>query len=284
MQSNSSTLNNTSNLPTPKRRFAERSPEFGITDNSVGKMSATDLMEMMHVSMSKLFDDKLQNLATKEDLKKVEVKVETFAIKVDEIVKENENLKLRVMALEENKNKDHKTIVRLEEHMKRRNIIIRGVKKGPMYEEVDSIFRQKLKINSSLEVENIRKLHESDAKMTVIVEFKSERMVQEILKNTKNLKGTEISIELDLGSERLQDKKVMIQLKKDILFINKSLPVSVRNDKLKIGTKWFKWNNSKELMCGIQKGENVLKTLYGDVISCLDLNYNNIFNKVNSKN
>lgn len=286
MQSNSSTNNNiTAFTHTPKRKLAETSPEDMANQGVVGKMDVSVLMEMMQGSMATLLDEKLKKLPTKEDLDEVTTKVESFTTKMDEIVKENQLLKERVRILEENRNKEHDVIVRLEEKMKRKNIIIRGIDTGKSnYEAVDQVIKSKLKIKTSIEFENIRKLYENEGKMSVIVELNSERMVQEIFKHTGNLKDTGISIECDLGSERLKDKKVLLQLKKYILFISKSKAVSVRNDKMKIENNWFKYNKNKELVCGSQKAEDVLKSVYGDVIACLDLNYANIFNKLISKN
>lgn len=294
MQSDSALNNNTSithssiatNITsiqqTPKRRLVETSP----TDmGNVVNMDANALMEMMHGSIAKLLDEKLKNLPTKDDLDEVKTEVKLFTSKIDEISKENQMLRERVRVLEQDKSKDHATIVRLEEHMKRKNIVIRGVsKEKSMYEAVNKIVTERLKINTQIEIEKVRKLYENEEKMSLMVVLKTERMVQEIMKHTTNLKGTAITIEHDLGSERLLDKKVMMQLKKDILFISKAQRVSVRNDKLKIENKWFKWNKNKELVCNFQKAEDVLMTLYGDLISCLDLKYDNILTKLNSKN
>lgn len=270
--------------PAVKRLHAETSPNEKH-ENAVGAMNPIDLMEMMQMSMAKLFDEKLKGLATKEDLDVVKTKVDTFTTKINDVIKENQILKEKVRVLEEDKNKDHVTIVRLEEHIKRKNIIIRGVcNNKSIYEAVDGIIKENLKIKTPIEFESIRKIYENNEKRTVVAELKTERMIQEILKHTGNLKGTSISIELDLGSERLQDKKVMMQLKRDILFINKSKRVSVRNDKMKIENKWFYWNKNKELTCEGKKAEDTLHLIYGDVMHCLDIVYNNILSKIISKN
>lgn len=86
--------------------------------------------------------------------------------------------------------------------------------------------------------------------MTVIAEMQTEKMVEEVFKHTKNLAGSRISVEQELDRERLIQKKVMVELKRNILAVSQRHRVSVRNDKLKVGDKSFMWSKNRKLMCG----------------------------------
>lgn len=96
------------------------------------------------------------------------------------------------------------------------------------YEAVMKMCKTNLKINKPVEIEYAKKIYEKDQKMTVVVEFNSPSFVSEILKHTKNLKGTTIFIELDLCRKRLKNKKVMLQLKKEIVNVDESKKVRVQ--------------------------------------------------------
>ena len=86
--------------------------------------------------------------------------------------------------------------------------------------------------------------------MNEVAEFNSENAVRDILRHTKNLQRTRISVEYDRNEDRQFNKKVMMELKNIILAKSKLHKVSVRNDKLRIENKWFQCNTNKVLCCG----------------------------------
>lgn len=129
-----------SSAPTLKIKFAQTSSEV-----LAGNMAITEVMEMM----SKKLDDKLKNLSTKDDLERMETKLETLTIPIEEISRDNIILKEKIRVLEEEKR-------RIEEHMKRKNIVIRGINPGKsIYEAIDLLVKEKLQINNRVEFENI---------------------------------------------------------------------------------------------------------------------------------
>lgn len=102
-----------------------------------------------------------------------------------------------------------------------------------------------------------------------------------ILNNYRNLAGTRVSIERDISNARKEDKRVMLLLKKDIQAKDTSQHLLVRDDRLRVGTKWFQWNADKELTCGQQSGADALTGIYGNCIRNLDLSYYNFYNRLN---
>lgn len=108
--------------------------------------------------------------------------------------------------------------------------------------------------------------------------------MQKYFKIQKKLAGTKISVERDILPLKQEKKKVFLQIKKKVLNISKKHKVMVRDDKLKIKDKWFAWNGENKLMCGKEDGRDALKSLYGDEVENLDLDYENILKNMYSKN
>ena len=120
--------------------------------------------------------------------------------------------------------------------------------------------------------------------MNVVAEFNSENAVRDILRHTKNLQGTRISVEYDLNEARQFNRKVMKELKNIILAKSKLHKVSVRNDKLRIENTWFHWNTYKVLCCVKSLDQQVILSLYGDSFNDVCFEYKELVNKINAKN
>lgn len=172
-----------------------------------------------------------------------------------------------------------------EKDLGRKKIIVRGLESQPSaFKAVTKAFKEKMKIEQNVEIEQTRKLYEKNQKMTVMVEFKSANTVSQVLKHSRNLAGTSIQVERDLCKERQQNKKVMLYLKKEIQKVDKSIKINVRDDNMLIEKKQLFWNKNKILMCGQEKGEEVLKQMYGEKIANVNFKYNSILEKIISKN
>lgn len=152
-------------------------------------------------------------------------------------------------------------------------------------ESVERVCQDILKINP-VKITSTRILfkNQTNNKINVVAEMQNELMAEKIFKNLKYLAGTTIKVEKDLSLERQQDRKIMFRLKEDIIAVDRTHKVFVKNDSIKIGTHWMFWNNSKELMCGKNKAADVLAKLYGDHINNINLNYNQLLEKLLPKN
>ena len=124
----------------------------------------------------------------------------------------------------------------------------------------------------------------STRKMMVVAEFRTEDMMHTVLKNVRKLAGSTISIEQDVNSERQHLKKVMLQLKRNILTSTKTHRVSVRNDKIKIDNYWFYWSKNKTLMNNNKCAKDTLKSLLGNHFDKINFEYSFIVSLLNSKN
>ena len=148
-----------------KRKFNETSP-----DMAVGSMSANELMMIMNSSMATLLDDRMENLATKQDIQYVKNKVDSLSEKINLLVVENEALKKEVLLLKEEKCEDRRRILLLENQLKRKNLIFKGIPvNASPTEAVKNIIETKLKINSPIEIIAGHKIFEKNRQMSVVV-------------------------------------------------------------------------------------------------------------------
>lgn len=269
------------NNSTPKRKISEISPEENMAKKPVGNMDITDLMNMMKTTMNTLLEEKLQNLPTKSDLDEVKSEITLASAEIGALRTENKKLKEEIQELKDMRREDVNNIRWLEHQIKNTKLIFKGVSsESSATDSVYKVCMENLKINPN--IISAHKLFERNGTQTVIAEFENESSVSEVLKSTKNLAGTSISIDRDLNPRRQRNKRAMLILRKQILSETKMHKVIVRDDKLKIKDKWFAWNMKNELVCGNQKGEHALKTIYGDNLKTI--NCNNVFEEMDSKN
>lgn len=239
-------------------------------------MSDKSIMEQMTTLIEKMRDEIMGSIRVSIDSLRKEL--HSFAEEKNQLIQQIEELKTE-------RKSDRRRLAMLEDQMKRKNVIFRGI---PAEENIDEAVKKiastNLKISMPMPIKSTRKLFDRFGKMGVLVELENESYIREIFKHTKNLAGTNISVERDLNMERQEQKKVMLHLKRSILAINRSHPISVREDKLRIDGKWIAWNMDKQLVSGSLNGLDVLKSIYGETINGINFNYNSILGNINKKN
>lgn len=269
------------NVDTPlaKPKLKNLTPDKNKEMSSVGSLSVQDLMKLM----SSLMDEKLTNM--KQNVEEIKLNASGLSSKLDEVKTENECLRKEVIQLRDEKEKDHQQIMYLQEHIKRNNIIFQGIAYGKSLEDaVKTCCKENLKMSQEINLLSTRKLYENDGKMGVVAEFSSGEVVKEVFKNVKNLAGSKIIIERDLSIEKQQDRRVFLEIKKSFRELKGKHHILVRNEKMKIGDKWFWWNKNKNLVCGTDDVTKVLENLFGQAFKSVNINYNEILTKLNSKN
>lgn len=236
-------------------------------DRKIGEMSIKDMKDLIAASLANVTKD----LA---DLKET---MKTLA-------EENKSLKLELEKLRGDRDSQHRQMMSMEDHIKRKNVIFKGLASHiSLSESVRKVCLENLKMQTPVIVKSTKKIYDSRGKMGVIVELDSEDMVEAVFKSTRNLAGSTISVERDLNSERQQKKKVLLQLKKDLSAVNNNHRISVRNDRMKLDDKWFFWSKENELVCGRDSALPVIRSIYGDSIRTFNFNYFDLLQKVNSK-
>lgn len=221
---------------------------------------------------------------TKPLLSEVSAQVQRLTTEVTKLRTENGEMKNEIRVMKEESDMRSKEITRLEDQIKRKNVVIKGLPSSNVPNEaVKNLCTSTLNIDpQALRIRSVKKIFDKNNKMGVIAELDSEEEVYEILRKTNKLAGTRISIEKDLNSVKQEQKKVMLQLKKDIFQSEKSQRLNVRDERLRIGDKWFYWNQNKELSCGRAAGVPQMEQIYGKSLETIDFNYYNLLRKVNS--
>lgn len=207
--------------------------------------------------------------------------VTILSTQVNLLLEKNKELQEEMEKLRADRERDHRTITMLEDQIKRKNIIIKGLdSENNLRDAVKKVCRDNLKIQSSVSIKSVKRLSNWNGKMSVVAELDSEEAVQDLFKNTRNLAGTTISVERDLNMVKKEQKKVMLQLKRELLSINRNHRISVRDEKIRINENLLIWNKSKELVCGQRNGIDVLCEIYGEAVNKLNLSYNELLIKV----
>lgn len=143
---------------------------------------------------------------------------------------EHAAIKEELRTLKIDRERDHKQMLFLENQLKKNNVIFRGIESEiDIDNAVKKVCANHLKISAPMAIRSAKKIFDRNGKMAVIAEFESGSSLNEIFKHTKNLAGSSISIEKDLNSDRQEQKKAMLYLRKTILKVN------VKDDKLREG-------------------------------------------------
>lgn len=271
-------LNSNAIMPNPKRKCGDSSSTEEVL---VGGLSLDYLMSMM----GSLLDQKLQNLPTKSDLEVINSQVCTLSSRFEDLASENQSLKDQVKSLYAEKERDRQTINWLEDQIKNKNIIFKGIEaQSSVPTAVNKICEDIMKLPASIKVKSAKKIYEKGGKWTVVAEFESADIVEEILRHSRNLIGTTISLERDLNSKKQVNKKALLQLRKNILARSQKHRISVVNDRMRVGVKWFLWNKQNELMCGAIKGEKVIHDLYSGELDHINCNFCELIDTQAQKN
>lgn len=244
-------------------------------------MDVGELMQMMRTTMNTLLEEKLENLPTKKDLEDVKSEITVVAAEMGALKAENEKLKEEVEMLKNMRREDEANIKWLEHQIKSTKLVFKGVTFDKS--ATNSIVRvcmENLKVQPN--ILSARTVAVRNGFYTIIAEFESEKATTEVLKATGKLAGSSISVDKDLHPRRQRNKRAMLAVRREILAQSKKHKITIRDDKMVINNNWFTWSVNNELLCGKQQGETVLKTLYG--VDLKMVNYNDIFNRLESKN
>lgn len=264
-----------------KRPLIDTSPETIAPEPTL-----SDLLAAMNI-----MNQRLINMPTKNDIDDVkmdiaEVKsgIGNITTEVQRLKEENKALKDEVKQLRRDRDADKKEVNRLIEQSKRKNVIFKGLeKKDNMKLAVETVCSEKLQINDA-GVRAVRTIYERGGIVGVVAEMNSEDTVVTILKNTRKLAGTNISVERDLSDEKQLNKRALLLLRKNIMNYDPSLKISVRSDTLIIRNHRMYWSSNKVLLCGQQNAIEILREIYGRNAEKFCLAYYDLLEQATPKN
>ncbi|XP_029159140.1 uncharacterized protein PF11_0207-like [Nylanderia fulva] len=149
----------------------------------------------------------------------------------------------------------------LEKEEKRKNIVIKGllVKEGKRREGAEKLLEE---IEARARIMKIRKIGE-DREMgreMVVVELEKEEQKWEVMEKKKRLKGRKERIDTDLTWKEREIRRKLGEIARREEKRGERTWVS--NGKLKIGEKWWRWDEEKEVLRD-EKG-NVKNMIMGE--------------------
>lgn len=268
-----------------KRKYSALSPTQSASNPKPSKMSNTE--DKRKVGDLTVDDLKFViNEVTKSLLTEVSAEVQLLANEVRSLRTENQEMKKEICVIKEESNSRLKEMERLEDQIKRKNIIIKGLPSSNSPNmAVTTLCTSTLHIDpQDIKIRSTRKIFDRNNKMGVIAELDTEEEVYKVLRTTNKLAGTQISIEKDLNSNKQEQKKVMLQLKREIGKTETTQKLTVRDERLRIGNKWFHWDHNQKLACGRENGVAEMEQIYGKRLDNIDFNYNSLLSKMNNMN
>lgn len=246
-------------LNTPKRtqnipgRMAKTPPKScGLELN---KSSIEQLME----SFNKLLDSK--KFSTKEDIDKLEGTIMSLKL-------ENQKLQEEIVALKQSEEKGKRRMDYLENMFKQNNLLFRGFSDSQDRSCTETIVKL---CNEVLEVD----VNQQDViharwvgpkgleNRPILASFSQTSKVFSILRNTRKLRGTNLSIDRDLCKRTRWQRGKLLRIKKEVKSINKNIRVSVGGSQLWVNNVKFYWEDNVGLMHKGKEGIEVLNQLVG---------------------
>lgn len=274
------------NVNGSKRTRAELSPEESgcakkqqieenkEQNNNIGDKNMLSQIRELFADFEQKMDQKLSLLALKQDLQQ-------YIEEVAEMRKQNEELKRMVIYLNECREKDKKQLEQVQITLRSKNLIFKDIK-----EEADVDIGVRKILGDILHVKavpvNTVRLYQRNGKATVKVEFGSSQDVQEVLRNTRKLKGTLIGVDRDLPESVRAVRGELLKIRKQILGKIVELDpknrkkIIVMNEKMKIDDDIFTIDRGV-LMCGKENGIKKLNSIFK--LDFLDISIN--VNKLN---
>jgi hypothetical protein len=257
-----------------KRKKGE-SPEQ-LPPNSKNKVEQIEITGEMEVGkmtidqLSDMLDGKLAGLATKEEIKQLERKMEDLATENIKLKEEIEWLKLRDHQWEER-------IDFVENRTKANNLIFRGLhsKEGEdlkklIQECCATLTKEEVKINNAFYVGP-----RTIAPRLILVECGNPSDVSVVLQNSKKLKGTGVIIHRDLSEASRKKRSKLYAIKKKILTIDEKSSVTVKRNLLFYKNTRYSWCLKKGLLVGDKDGISILSA---DLKEDITLFINNLKN------
>lgn len=184
-------------------------------------------------------------LATKDDLNVINIAVE-------ELKKENKELRNEIRKLKENEIERSKQLEYMEERQRSNKLIVRGLplSNDPPIVAANKLLNDKMRIkNTDYKINSAFSIGRATNKtQPIIIEFASAGDVGLVFRQIQILKNSGITIERDRSKLAREKRrylgKVLYELKKR----NNTIRIQLKGTKLYIGNNFFTWERETGLM------------------------------------
>lgn len=183
--------------------------------------------------------------------------------KLDSIVTEMSKIKEENSKLKEIVIKQEEKINSLQREIRKKNIVIKGVEETEneiekvTYDKVISIIQKiGITINPKEDIDVVKRIgkYKNERKRPILIKLTKESTKFMILKNAKNLKGTDIWIDEDYPKEVQEERRRLIPEMKEAR--NKGYSAQMKYNKLIINNEVYQAENLTEMEENKIKGSN----------------------------
>lgn len=220
-------------------------------NNTVGNMSQRDLVKIL----GDLLEQKTEHLATKADV--VNLREEVLALK-----NECDALKKEVNSLNATNAVLQKKVEACEERQKRFNVIFKGLPQKSSSNpcvEVQEFCKSRLGIEKQLTIRNAYRIGKEGGKYPrpILAEYLLQEDINIIMENKQKLKGTNFVIHRDRSECFRRKRMFLLELKSELLKINKNCDCQVKGHQLIVNQQSFACNEDFSLIT--RDGDAVLQ-------------------------
>lgn len=241
-----------------KRPRSMSSPESVVQDLKRSSADNERLLSSMEEMMKRLLDERVNKLATKEDLASATSVLTT-------LIEENRVLKYEVEQLRKENTNIMGRIVDLENRSRRNNLIFKGLKYkegNDCREVIESFCKNVLGCERQLQLNRVHPLGRRRDNAPIIVHFPVDNDIQCILKNTPKLKGTKMVVHQDFAVETRKKRGMFLALRKEIFKAVGKKNMSLNVEQFIVEGQRFSWSSDMKLRSGSEDGVQKLKEMF----------------------
>ncbi|KAG8326938.1 hypothetical protein J6590_029690 [Homalodisca vitripennis] len=245
-----------------KRHRSSSSPELPISPSASGTMADDKVgditQEQLMNSLSLFLDQKLANLATKEDLARLNERIE-------DLKAENSALREEIADIKRQSSVVVSRLVDLESRSRRNNLIFKGLKVPDRATGVDcchavqAFCKEVLGCGDNLFVNRANTLGRSKA---VIAHLPDDRDIHYIISRVKTLRNTSYIVHRDYPEEIRQKRAKLVKVRAEVERVTGRRKMPLVFDHLAIEGCRFTWDEGK-LRAGAVDGGTRLKEVVG---------------------
>lgn len=221
-------------------------------------------------SFSKMVENKLSNLVTKEDMATIISKI----LLIDE---ENKCMKNKISELEARCEMNEMELEMMLKNGKRNNLIVKGLDVGIADCQKFAVSKLFKTLTDDFNEQHIKHVVQiycyQHQRKVLLVEFKCHVKLQNVLKNCHKLNGGEIVVQQDLSKKQRTIRDKLFILKLAVQHKSKTSKVIFKGKTLSINQHTFNWDVRKGLRYNNEDGVSMFNNIIGmnftDVITKL---------------
>lgn len=225
-----------------------------MSENLVGSMTKSELTKILWF----LLESKLKNMASKSD-------IEAITNANQKIMELNLEMSNKIIALEKRNDILESQMDEKQKKNTENNLMLRITSQEGINEKelIKNSLVRLIQPTPAIENQHIREIKSNNNNVkNFIVKLESKQHVITALKVSKKLQGTGITIAKDLPLSIRQKRNKLLNIRRRLNEFNPQIKVLVRDDRMYIEKKDFRWSSSRGLLQNNNNGVFVLNKIY----------------------